>query len=114
VYVAGADAVVTGLVMARTASPVPEATDGVIVSGAVGLVPGPLNVRVAGAESLGSREGCPLVGADLGFPRTFSTICPAVLLIVLSISCGWGSVVFSGGAGVGRGRPRVRCRERGA
>jgi DNA-binding transcriptional MerR regulator len=30
----------------------------------------------------GSRERCPLAGADLGFPRTFSRICPAVLLIV--------------------------------
>ena len=50
VYVAGLDAVVTGLVTTRTASPEPEAPGGLIVSGCTALAPGPVNVRVAGAE----------------------------------------------------------------
>jgi hypothetical protein len=52
VYVAGAEAAVTGLVTTRMASPVPEAAGGLTVSGAADLVPGPVKVRVAGAESL--------------------------------------------------------------
>ena len=50
VYVAGLEAVVTGLVTTRTAVPEPEPVDGVIVSGSVAWVPGAVKVRVAGAE----------------------------------------------------------------
>lgn len=50
VYVAGLEAVVTGLVTTRTAAPEPEAPGGVIVSGSAAWVPGLVNVRVAGAE----------------------------------------------------------------
>jgi hypothetical protein len=67
VYVAGAEAVVTGLVTTSTASPDPDAAGGVTASGVTasgvtasgvtasgrtGLVPAAVNVRVAGAESL--------------------------------------------------------------
>jgi len=48
-------------------------------------------------------EPCPLAGADLGFPRAFSTICPAFFLIGLSISYGCGSAVFFSRSGVRSG-----------
>jgi hypothetical protein len=50
VYAAGLDAVVAGLVTTSTASPEPEARGGVNVSGCTALAPGPVNVKVAGAE----------------------------------------------------------------
>jgi hypothetical protein len=54
VYVAGDEAAATGPVTTRTASPVPDAAAGAMVSGATALVPGPAKVTVAGAESVPS------------------------------------------------------------
>jgi hypothetical protein len=54
VYVAGAEAVVTGLVTTSTASPDPDTAGGVTASGWAGWVPAAVKVRVVGAESLPS------------------------------------------------------------
>jgi hypothetical protein len=56
VYVAGAEAVVTGLVTTSTASPEPETAGGVTASARTGLVPAAANVRLAGPESLPSDQ----------------------------------------------------------
>ncbi len=50
VYVAGLEAAATGLVTTMTASPEPGSPGGVIVSGSTAAVPGPVKVKVAGAE----------------------------------------------------------------
>ena len=50
VYVAGLEAAATGLVTTSTASPLPGSAGGAIASGATAIEPGPVKVRVAGAE----------------------------------------------------------------
>ena len=51
VYAAGLEAVATGLVTTSTASPLPGSAGGAIASDGTAIVPGPVKVRVAGAES---------------------------------------------------------------
>ena len=54
VYVAGPDAVVTGLVTTRTASPLPASPAGVNVSGVTARVPGAVKSRVCDADCVPS------------------------------------------------------------